>query len=119
MIYWMSKATSDACELHDVTVYGFDTSHNIEPGVVTLYVFTCGGDVTRSVEIENWTAKTEREIDLAFRAGVRAMADAFKAAPDELEEWPHPEYAEDDFNTAGSKFRSLADDLDALTAEGK
>ena len=76
MIYWMSKATSDACELHDVTVYGFDTSHNIEPGVVTLYVFTCGGDVTRSVEIENWTAKTEREIDLAFRAGVRAMAAA-------------------------------------------
>ena len=119
MIYWMSKETSDACDRNDITVYGFDTSNSVEPGFVALYAFTSGGDVTRSVEIENWTAKTEREIDLAFRAGVRAMADAFKASPDELREWPHPEYAEDDFRTAGAKFRSLADDLDALTAEGK
>ena len=119
MIYWMSQETSDACDLHDITVYGFDTSHNVEPGVVTLYAFTCGGDVTRSVEIENWTAKTDREIDLAFRAGVRAMAYNFKASPDEIEQWPHPEHAEDDFKTAGDKFRSLADTLDELTAEGK
>ena len=119
MIYWMSKETSDACDRHEITVYGFDTSHSVEPGLVALYAFTIGGDVTRSVEIENWTAKTEREIDLAFRAGVRAMADNFKASPDEIEQWPHPEHAEDDFKTAGDKFRSLADTLDELTAEGK
>ncbi len=119
MIYWMSKETSDACDLHDITVYGFDTSHNVEPGVVTLYALTCGGDVPRSVKIENWTAKSDREIDLAFRAGVRMIADTFKSHPDEIEQWPHPEYAEDDFNTAGSKFRDLANTLDTLTANGK